>query len=49
MTSAAAHAFTLASERYGASAAELHVAKRIEDDAQISMRLEGNWTPHWEK
>jgi hypothetical protein len=25
------------------------VAKRIEDDAQISMRLEGNWTPHWEK
>jgi 3-hydroxyisobutyrate dehydrogenase/2-hydroxy-3-oxopropionate reductase len=49
MTAAAVHAFTLASERYGASAAELHVAKRIEDDAQISMRLEGNWTPHWEK
>ena len=49
MTSAAVHAFTIASERYGASAAELHVAKRIEDDAQISMRLEGNWIPHWEK
>ncbi len=48
MTSAAVHAFTLASERYGANAAELHVAKRIEDDAQLSMRLEGDWTPPWE-
>ncbi len=49
LTAAAVHAFTLASERYGASAAELHVAKRIEDDAQLSMRLAGNWTPPWEK
>ena len=48
MTSAAVHAFTIASERYGANAAELHVAKRIEDDAQLSMRLEGDWTPPWE-
>ena len=48
MTAAAVHAFTIASERYGANAAELHVAKRIEDDAKISMRLEGDWTPHWE-
>lgn len=45
MTAAAVNAFTIASERYGASAAELHVAKRIEDDAKISMRLEGDWTP----
>ena len=48
MTAAAVHAFTIASERYGANAAELHVAKRIEDDARISMRLEGEWTPPWE-
>lgn len=48
MTAAAVNAFTLASTRYGPSAAELHVAKRIEDDAQISMRLEGQWTPPWE-
>ncbi len=47
MPSAAVHAYTLAIERYGASAAELYVPKRIEDDAQISMRLEGDWTPPW--
>lgn len=34
---------------YGANAAELHVAKRIEEDAGLSMRLEGDWVPHWEK
>jgi len=48
MTAAAISAFTVARERYGASAAELHVAKRIEDDANLSMRLEGDWTPPWE-
>lgn len=48
MTAAAVHAFTIASERYGANAAELHVAKRIEDDTKISMRLDGDWTPPWE-
>ena len=49
MTTAAEGAFALASSRYGSGAAELHVAKRIEDDAGISMRLEGDWVPHWEK
>lgn len=48
MTAAAISAFEVARDRYGASAAELHVAKRIEDDANISMRLEGDWTPPWE-
>lgn len=48
MTSAAVDAFTRARDRYGSNAAELHVAKQIEDDAQISMRLEGDWTPPWE-
>ena len=48
MTAAAISAFTVARDRYGANAAELHVAKRIEDDAKITMRLDGNWTPPWE-
>lgn len=49
MTRAAQSAFALATERYGADAAELHVAKRIEDDAKLSMRLQGDWTPPWEQ
>jgi len=49
MTDAARAAFELAAERYGAAAAELHVARRIEDDAGLSMRLAGDWTPPWEQ
>ena len=47
MTDVARGAFDVAKERYGANTAELHVAKRIEDDAIISMRLAGDWTPPW--
>lgn len=49
MTSAATGAFTRAIERYGPDVGELHVAKRIEDDADLSYRLVGDWVPHWEK
>lgn len=49
MTAAATAAFQVAADRYGAAAAELHVAKRIEDDAGLSMRLDGDWTPPWEQ
>lgn len=49
MTEAATRAFAAALERYGADAAELHVARRIEDDAGLSMRLAGEWTPPWEQ
>jgi 3-hydroxyisobutyrate dehydrogenase/2-hydroxy-3-oxopropionate reductase len=49
MTTAATDAFHLAAERYGNDAAELHVARRIEDDAGLSMRLDGEWTPPWEQ
>ncbi len=49
MTDAAQGAFKVAAERYGADQGELHVAKRIEDDADLSFRLDGDWTPHWEK
>jgi 3-hydroxyisobutyrate dehydrogenase-like beta-hydroxyacid dehydrogenase len=48
LTDAARAAFSLAADRYGLNAAELHVAKRIEDDADLSFRLSGNWTPPWE-
>ncbi len=49
MTAAATSAFAVAADRYGPDAAELHVVKRIEDDAQLSMRLDGTWIPPWEK
>ena len=49
MTAAAHGAFATAAERYGEDVGELHVAKRIEDDAGLSMRLHGDWVPHWEK
>ncbi|MFP3460595.1 NAD(P)-dependent oxidoreductase [Arthrobacter globiformis] len=48
MTDAARYAFNRATERYGADAAELYVAKHIEDDAGLSFRLDGDWTPPWE-
>lgn len=48
MTAAAISAFTALQYRYGANAAELRVAKRIEDAANIPMRLDGDWTPPWE-
>ena len=49
MTGAARSAFEQAARRYGLDAGEMSVARRIEDDAGMSMRFEGDWTPHWEK
>ncbi len=49
MTEQAQATFERAAERYGADVGELHVAKRIEDDADLSFRLDGDWIPHWEK
>jgi len=49
MTTAAHDTFRRAADRYGPDAGELHVAKQIEDDADLSMRLDGDWVPHWEK
>lgn len=48
ITAAARSAFELASQRYGVEAAELSVARRIADDAEVCLQLEGDWTPHWE-
>ena len=48
MTEQAYATFRRAKERYGSDAGALPVAQRIEDDAQLSFRLTGDWTPHWE-
>ncbi len=48
MTAAARAAFEQAAERYGIDGPELSVARRIEDDAGLSLRLDGDWVPHWE-
>ncbi len=48
MTEQANATFARATGRYGENVGELHVAKRIEDDAQLSFRLDGDWVPHWE-
>ena len=48
MTAAARDVFARAAERYGLDAGELSVARRIEDDADLSLRLDGDWVPHWE-
>jgi 3-hydroxyisobutyrate dehydrogenase-like beta-hydroxyacid dehydrogenase len=49
MTEAATAAFTEAAARYGPDGAELLVARRIEDDANLSFRLDGDWPPPWEQ
>ena len=49
MTEAAAATFARATDRYGSDVGELHVARRIEDDADLSFRLDGDWTPPWEQ
>ena len=49
VTAAAGRAFADAADRYGAAAGELHVARRLEDDGDLSFRLEGDWTPPWEQ
>ena len=40
--------YASAAARYGGNAAELHVVRQLEDDANLSMRLAGDWTPPWE-
>lgn len=48
MTDAARAVFSDAGDRYGRDAGELHVARRLEDDAGVDFRLPGDWTPPWE-
>jgi 3-hydroxyisobutyrate dehydrogenase-like beta-hydroxyacid dehydrogenase len=45
----ATHArFKEARERYGDGAGEMTVCKLIEEDAAVSLRVAGDWTPPWE-
>ena len=48
MTAAARSAFERAAARYGGAAGEMCVARRIAEDAGLSMRLDGDWAPHWQ-
>ncbi len=41
--------FEEARKKYGGDKGELHVVKLEEDAAGVSLRLEGDWVPHWEK
>jgi 3-hydroxyisobutyrate dehydrogenase len=43
-----AERFRLAADTYGEHAAELHVAKLIEDEVGSELRLKGDYKPHWE-
>jgi len=44
-----AEQFEKARETYGGEKGELHVVKLEEDSAGISLQMEGDWVPHWEK
>ena len=48
VTAAARAAFERAADRYGSRAGEMSVARRIAEDAGLSMRLDGDWVPHWQ-
>ncbi|MDP7383576.1 MAG: NAD-binding protein, partial [Acidimicrobiales bacterium] len=48
MTTAAHGVFEDAAERYGRNVGELHVAKRLEDDNQLSFRMDGDWVAPWD-
>ena len=49
VTEAARNAFERAAARYGMDAGEMCVARRIADDAGLSLELDGEWPPHWEQ
>ena len=40
--------FELARQEYVGDRGELHVVKLEEHAAGVSLRLDGDWTPHWE-
>lgn len=48
MTAAAHGVFEDAAERYGSNVGELYVAKRLEDDNQLSFRMDGDWVAPWD-
>ena len=41
--------FRKAHETYGGDKGELHVVKLEEDAAGLTLRMDGDWVPHWQK
>lgn len=41
--------FQAAKQAYGGDKGELHVIKLEEDAAGVSLQMDGDWVPHWEK
>ncbi|MFK0691255.1 NAD(P)-dependent oxidoreductase [Mesorhizobium sp. IMUNJ 23033] len=48
LTRATHDRFKLAGERYGTSAGEMTVCKVIEDDANVALRVAGDWVAPWD-
>ena len=48
LTQACHDRFQEAKDRYGKEAGEMTVCKLIEEDANINLRVKGNWTAPWE-
>lgn len=49
LTREVAARFREAAQRYGADAPELSVVRLIEERSGVSLRVAGDWVPHWEK
>jgi 3-hydroxyisobutyrate dehydrogenase len=49
LTTATHDRFKEARARYGDAAGEMTVCRLIEDDAGVSLRVAGDWTPPWEE
>ncbi len=41
--------FETARQTYGGHMGELHIVKLEEESAGVSLQMDGDWTPHWEK
>ena len=41
--------FELARQKYGGDKGELHVVKLEEHAAGVSLSLDSDWAPHWER
>jgi len=49
ITRAVAAQFELARKKYGGDKGELHIVKLEEEAAGVSLQMEGDWKPHWER
>jgi 3-hydroxyisobutyrate dehydrogenase len=49
ITRAVHQQFEVARLRYGGDKGELHVVKLEEDGAGVSLQMDGDWVPHWQK